>query len=76
MNQPSRSPGFHPGNQALPDRTLRGSANTSPNFHDGRFTLIQNAVLAHAGDALASRRAFDDLNRSQRDAVLMFLQTL
>jgi CxxC motif-containing protein (DUF1111 family) len=76
MNQPSTSPGFHRGNRRFLTARLWGFANTPPYFHDGRFTLIEDAVLAHAGEALAARRAFEHLDRSERDAVLIFLQTL
>jgi hypothetical protein len=37
---------------------------------------MRQAVLAHAGEALASRQAFQFLGKYEQDAVIEFLKTL
>lgn len=37
---------------------------------------MRQAVLAHAGEALASRKAFERLDDTDRDSVIEFLKTL
>ena len=39
-------------------RKLWGFANEPPYLHHGRATLISEAILAHGGEAQASRDAF------------------
>jgi hypothetical protein len=76
INQPPGSPKFLAGNRRFLTRRLWGLANHPPYFHDGRFTTIREAVVAHSGEALEQRRAFERLPLSKQDAVLEFLQTL
>jgi hypothetical protein len=57
-------------------RRLWGVANKPPYFHHGLFTTMRRAVLAHAGEALDQRRAFEGLPREEQDAVIEFLKTL
>jgi hypothetical protein len=40
------------------------------------LTTLREAVLAHAGEALAERRAFQRLDPAGRDAVIEFLKSL
>ena len=76
MNQPAGSPGFFAGNRKFLTRKLWGTANEPPYFHHGQFTTLRQAVLAHAGEALAARQAFEALSAYERDAVIEFLKTL
>jgi len=45
-------------------------------LHDGRARSIEEAVLWHGGEAASSRTAFTRLTKSDRDALLRFLQSL
>lgn len=45
-------------------------------LHDGRARNASEAVLWHAGEALAAREAFRALPRSERQALLAFLESL
>ena len=76
MNQAAGSPGFFAGNQRFITRKLWGTANEPPFFHHGQFTTLRQAVLAHSGEALASRHAFQALPSGEQDAVIEFLKTL
>lgn len=76
MNQPAGSPGFFAGNQKFITRKLWGFANEPPYFHHGQFTTIREAVLAHSGEALLERQAFENLSQTNRDAIIEFLKTL
>ena len=57
-------------------RKLWGFANEPPYLHHGRATLISEAILAHGGEAQASRDAFAALSPDDRAAVVEFLKTL
>jgi hypothetical protein len=76
MNQPAGSPGFFAGNRTFLTRKLWGTANEPPFFHHGQYTTLRQAVLAHAGEALASRQAFDLLSEYEQASVIEFLKTL
>jgi CxxC motif-containing protein (DUF1111 family) len=67
---------FFFGNSRFITRKLWGTANEPPFFHHGQYTTMREAVLAHSGDALASRRAFQALPTSEQDSVIEFLKTL
>ncbi len=85
-NDPNREPlnmhfepgsdGFFAGNGHFLTRRLWGAANEPPYFHHGKFTTLREATLAHAGDALDSRKRFEALRKWERDAVIEFLKTL
>ena len=45
-------------------------------LHDGRARSLTEAILWHAGEALAARQAWADLPREQREMVLHFLESL
>ncbi|MCS6862129.1 MAG: hypothetical protein NZT92_17635, partial [Abditibacteriales bacterium] len=70
------SAGFFAGNRKFITRKLWGVANEPPFFHHGRFTTLREAVLAHSGEALASRQAFQNLSPYEQDAIIEFLKTL
>ena len=76
MNQAPGSAGFFGGNQRFITRKLWGTANEPPYFHHGQFTTLRQAVLAHAGEALASRQAFQGLTAYEQDSIIEFLKTL
>ncbi len=76
MNQPAGSTGFFAGNSRFITRKLWGIANQHPFMHHGQFTTMRQAVLAHSGEALTSRTAFENLNSRQQDALIEFLKSL
>ncbi len=55
---------------------LWGVSQTGPWLHDGRASTLDEAILAHGGEALASREAYSNLPVDQRRAVVEFLKTL
>lgn len=64
------------GNSRFITRKLWGVGNQGPYFHHGQFTTMREAILAHAGEAAASRGAFDALSAHEQDCVIEFLKTL
>jgi hypothetical protein len=76
MNEPAGSPKFLGGNSRFLTRKLWGDASEPPFFHHGKFTTFREAILAHAGEALASRRMFEALNPYEQGAIIEFLKTL
>jgi hypothetical protein len=76
QNQPAGSTEFFAGNCLFITRKLWGTANEPPYFHHGQFTTLREAVLAHDGEALASRQAFDALTVYEQDSIVEFLKTL
>ena len=76
MDEPSGSMLFFGGNRKFLTKKLWGCGNQPPFFHHGQFTTMRQAVLAHAGEALASRQAFQFLSKYEQDAVIEFLKTL
>jgi cytochrome c peroxidase len=45
-------------------------------FHNGMFTTLRQAVLAHAGEALQSRKAFQTVSAYDQDSLIEFLKSL
>jgi len=76
MNQPAGSAGFFAGNRKFLTKKLWGAANEPPFFHHGKFTTMRQAVLAHAGEALSSRQAFQALTKHDQDSIIELLKTL
>jgi mono/diheme cytochrome c family protein len=76
MNQPVGSPAFFAGNRRFLTRRLWGIASQPAHFHHGLFTTLREAVLAHAGEALGERTAFQRLGSAEQDAVIEFLKSL
>jgi hypothetical protein len=76
MQQAPGSPEFFAGSRKFLTKKLWGAGNEPPFFHHGRFTTLREAVLAHAGEALASRTAFQALTASEQNAVIEFLKSL
>ena len=57
-------------------RKLWGFASEPPFLHHGRATLMSEAILAHGGEAQASRDSFAGLATEEQAAVIEFLKTL
>jgi len=76
MNQTTWSPNYRQGNRKFLTKRLWGAANEAPYFHHGLFTTLRQAVLAHSGEALASRRGFEALPESEQDGLIEFLKSL
>jgi hypothetical protein len=76
MNQPVGSPKFLAGNRTFLTRRLWGVASQPTHFHHGQFTTMREAVLAHAGEALDQRQAFERLAKDEQDALIEFLKSL
>jgi hypothetical protein len=76
MQQVAGSAEFFAGNRKFITRKLWGTANEPPFFHHGRFATFREAVLAHAGEALASRKSFEALPMVEQNAVIEFLKSL
>jgi cytochrome c peroxidase len=76
QNQSQWSSKLMDGNCRFLTKRLWGAANEPPFFHHGLFTTLRQSVLAHSGEARESRRAFEELPASERDAVIEFLKTL
>jgi cytochrome c peroxidase len=70
------SPKFSQGNRRFLTKRLWGAANEPPFFHHGLFTTMRQAVLAHDGEALAERRAFQSASTHDQNSIIEFLKTL
>jgi len=77
QNYPAGSTEFFVGNCQFITRKLWGFYNQGgPFMHHGKFTTAREAVEAHNGEAIASRKAFDSLTAEQRDDIVEFLKSL
>jgi cytochrome c peroxidase len=55
---------------------LWGVGSTAPYLHDGRASTLTEAILAHDGDAAASRAAFRSLSTPDKADLIAFLNNL
>ncbi len=55
---------------------LWGIIASAAYLHDGRAKTLEEAILAHGGEAQASRDSFANLSRSDRDHLIAFLGSL
>lgn len=76
QNAPTGSPAFFAGNTKFLTRKLWGFANSGPFMHHGKFTTIREAILAHSGEALTTRVAFQVLSDYEKGCIIEFLKTL
>ena len=76
MNQAQWSENLRQGNCRFLTKRLWGAANEKPFFHHGLFMTLRRSVVAHSGEAKASRAAFQALPAGERDAIIEFLKTL
>jgi CxxC motif-containing protein (DUF1111 family) len=74
MNQKHGSDAFFAGNGRFLTRKLWGIANQHSYGHHGMHTTMREAVLAHSGEALQSRLAFQTMSRHEQDCVIEFLK--
>ena len=76
----------HFGNELLSQRhverdvfataELWGVADTAPYGHRNDLTTLDEAILAHGGDAEPARDAYETLDENDRKGVIAFLRTL
>jgi cytochrome c peroxidase len=76
MNQKAGSENFFAGNGKFITRKLWGIANQHSFGHHGLYTTMREAVLAHSGEALETRVAFQALSPHEQDCVIEFLKSL
>lgn len=76
QNEPTESAAFFAGNRKFITRKLWGFANSGPFMHHGKFTTIRESILAHSGEALSTRLAFQSLNSYDQGSIIEFLKTL
>jgi cysteine-rich repeat protein len=55
---------------------LWGARASAPYLHDGRAPTLHDAIVAHGGEAQASRDAFMALTETERASIVAFLNTL
>jgi hypothetical protein len=67
---------FFAGNRKFITRKLWGAANEPPYYHHGQYTTMREAVLAHDGEALQARQAFQAATQNDQASVIEFLKTL
>ncbi|MEI7969723.1 MAG: di-heme oxidoredictase family protein [Betaproteobacteria bacterium] len=70
------SPKFLDGNRRFLTKRLWGAANEPPFFHHGLFTTLRQSILAHHGEALTERLAFQRLSEYDRSCIIEFLKSL
>ncbi len=63
------------GGRDFRTQPLWGVRHTAPFLHDGRADTLEEAILAHGGEALAIRDAFANAPGADRAAVVRFLET-
>jgi len=76
INQPPSSPRFLHGNRRFLTRRLWSTGSAPTHFHHGLFITIREAVLAHSGEALQERRAFEGLNEREQASLIAFLESM
>jgi len=76
QNQSPWSKKFHQGNRRFLTKRLWGVASMPNHYHHGMYTTMRRAILAHAGEAAETRRAFQQLSDYERDSIIEFLKTL
>lgn len=57
-------------------RSLAGVGSTGPWLHDGRATTLNEAILAHGGEAKASRTAYAAMSNDAAAQIVAFLESL
>lgn len=64
------------GASVWPTRSLAGVGSTGPWLHHGHATTLQEAILAHGGEAQAARNAFAGLEAGAQAEIVAFLENL
>jgi hypothetical protein len=62
--------------KAFLTRPLWGVGSTGPYGHDGRSMTVDDVILRHGGESLASRQAYAKLAGPESDALQKFLNSL
>ncbi len=76
---PGLDDGIEQGDARGPDwRTapLWGLGMRKRFLHDGRATVLQEAIAAHGGESSEAAKAFEHMTRAEQDALLSFLLAL
>jgi CxxC motif-containing protein (DUF1111 family) len=55
---------------------LWGVADTAPYLHDGRAKTLEEAIVAHGGEAESSRQAFQAMSTNDQAHLVQFLKSL
>jgi CxxC motif-containing protein (DUF1111 family) len=76
INQPRLSKAYLKGNRAFLTRRLWAAGSSPTHFHNGLLTTLRGAILAHAGEALESRRNFERLDPYRQGSVVEFLKSM
>ena len=77
QNEPAGSKAFFAGNREFLTAKLWGFYNEEGSFMpSGKITTARGAIAQHNGEALASRKAFDNLSAADQDDVVEFLKSL
>ncbi|MEZ4730492.1 MAG: di-heme oxidoredictase family protein [Caldilineaceae bacterium] len=76
LNRSSTPDTLFAGNAYFLTARLWGVANQPPYFQHGKFTTMREAILAHAGEAEATRQAFAALDPDAQATVIEFLKSL
>ncbi|MQF48326.1 hypothetical protein FIM08_00240 [SAR202 cluster bacterium AC-647-N09_OGT_505m] len=56
-------------------RKLWGMVSEPPFLHHGRATLIEEAIVAHGGEADSSRASYENLSSDDKAALIEFIKT-
>ncbi|MEO1222734.1 MAG: di-heme oxidoredictase family protein [Pseudomonadota bacterium] len=67
---------FGIGASVWPTRSLAGVGSTGPWLHNGHATTLHEAIIAHGGEAAASRDAYLALSAEERANLVAFLENL
>lgn len=66
----------YPGAEFFMTAELWGIGESLPYGHNGRFTMLSDVILAHAGEARATRDAYAALSDEERLAIHAWLKSL
>jgi len=64
------------GTSVFITKPIWGVGSTAPYLHDGRAPTLTAAILAHGGEALASRNAFASMSSTNQQNLVEFLKNL
>ncbi len=76
MQKAPGSAAFFAGNQKFLSRKLWDCGNRPNHYHHGKYTTLRESIVAHDGESLASRQAFEALSAYDRDCIVEFLKSL
>lgn len=64
------------GASVWPTRSLAGVGSTGPWLHNGHATTLRDAIVAHGGEAMASKQAFLAMDAPEQEELIAFLENL